>query len=147
MKRTVIVVVATAAGLAGVLAFHTSPSSVSLSPVKGTEGSPSGPASPARGTPSGPARTAVGPQVNFSYGVLSVSVTVRGRSLVRVGIARLSDDGTVRSQSIDQQSIPVLEHEALEAQSADIQGVSGASYTSVGFRTSLQDALHALGLH
>jgi hypothetical protein len=155
MKRTVIVVAATAAGLAGVLAFHTSPSSLTTTPGSGTAGSPPEPTSSGRGAPggtntaspaSGPARTAVGPQVNFSYGVLSVSVTVRGRTIVKVGIARLNDDGTFRSQSIDQQSIPVLEQEALRGQSGNIQGVSGASYTSAGFRTSLQDALRSLGV-
>ena len=78
--------------------------------------------------------------------MLSVSVTVRGRTIVKVGIARLNDDGTFRSQSIDQQSIPVLEQEALRGQSGNIQGVSGASYTSAGFRTSLQDALRSLGV-
>ena len=75
-----------------------------------------------------------------------MSVTVRGRTIVKVGIARLADDGSFRSQSIDQQSIPELEQEALSAQNANIQGVSGASYTSAGFRTSLQDALRSLGL-
>ena len=39
----------------------------------------------------------------------------------------------------------MLEQQALQAQSADIQGVSGASYTSAGFRTSLQAALRSLG--
>jgi uncharacterized protein with FMN-binding domain len=50
-----------------------------------------------------------------------------------------------RSQSIDQQAIPLLEQEAMQAQSANIQGVSGASYTSAGFEQSLQAALHTLG--
>ena len=153
MKRTVIVVAATAAGLAGVLAFHTSPPSVTLTPGTGTAGLPPEPASPqptasprSAGTASGQTRTQVGPLVNFSFGALSVSVTVRGRTIVKVGVARLADDGSFRSQSIDEQSIPELEQEALSAQNANIQGVSGASYTSAGFRTSLQDALRTLGL-
>jgi hypothetical protein len=157
MKRTPIVLLATAAGLAGVLAFHTSPSSVSIAPLPGTSGTPQQPASgsgapsaspgssPAR-TASGPARTATGPPVNYSWGVLSVSVTVRGHQIVKVGIASLNDGGVFRSQAIDQQSIPILEQEAVHAQSANIQGVSGASYTSAGFRTSLQAALRSLGL-
>jgi uncharacterized protein with FMN-binding domain len=157
MKRTPIVLVATAAGLAGVLAFHTSPSGVSIAPLSGTAGTPQQPASgsggpspspgssPAR-TASGSGRTATGPSVNYTWGVLSVSVTVRGRRVVKVGIAALNDGGNFRSQSIDQQSIPLLEQQALQAQSANIQGVSGASYTSAGFRTSLQAALRSLGL-
>ena len=71
--------------------------------------------------------------MNYTWGVLSVSVTVRGRRIVKVGIASLNDGGNFRSQSIDQQSIPILEQQALQAQSANIQGVSGASYTSAGF--------------
>jgi uncharacterized protein with FMN-binding domain len=76
---------------------------------------------------------------------LSVSVTVTGAKITKVGIASLDDGGNARSQSIDQQSIPVLEQQALQAQSANIQGVSGASYTSAGFAQSLQSALTQLG--
>jgi uncharacterized protein with FMN-binding domain len=40
----------------------------------------------------------------------------------------------------------MLEQQAVQAQSANIQGVSGASYTSAGFQQSLQSALGKLGL-
>jgi uncharacterized protein with FMN-binding domain len=96
------------------------------------------------GTPSS-TRTAVGPQVNYSWGVLSVSVTVSGTKVTKVGIGSLDDGGNPRSQSIDQYSIPLLEQQAVAAQSANIQGVSGASYTSAGFKQSLQAALQQLG--
>jgi uncharacterized protein with FMN-binding domain len=91
-------------------------------------------------------RSATGPQVDYSYGILSVKVTVSGKKIVGVSIASLDDGGNPRSQSIDQQSIPVLEQETIQAQSASIQGVSGASYTSQGFQQSLQSALQSLGL-
>jgi uncharacterized protein with FMN-binding domain len=91
-------------------------------------------------------RTATGAAVNYNYGVLSVSVTVAGNKITKVGIASLDDGGNFRSQSIDQQSIPILEQQALQAQSANIQGVSGASYTSAGFAQSLQSALNQLGI-
>ena len=77
--------------------------------------------------------------------MLSVSVTVSGTKVTKVGIASLDDGGNPRSQSIDQNSIPLLEQQALAAQSANIQGVSGASYTSAGFKQSLQAALQQLG--
>ncbi|HEX9063884.1 MAG TPA: FMN-binding protein, partial [Streptosporangiaceae bacterium] len=93
----------------------------------------------------GATRTAVGPLVNYSWGVLSVKVTVSGGKIVKVGIASLNDGGNPRSQYIDQQSVPLLEQQAMQAQSANIQGVSGASYTSAGFARSLQGALHSLG--
>jgi len=173
MKRTPIVVTATVAGLAGVLAFHTSPPEVNLTPSPGTTGQQADQSSPTAGRPAaspsrGPTstsrpsptptssssraasgndgtRTIDGPAVNYSYGVLSVSVTLSGNKIVKVGIASLNDDGSFRSEMIDQQAIPILEQEAVQAQSANIQGVSGASYTSAGFKTSLQAALRSAG--
>ena len=91
-------------------------------------------------------RSATGDVVNYNYGTLSVSVAVRGTKITNVQIASLDDGGNFRSQSIDQQSIPILEQETMSAQSANIQSVSGASYTSAGFQQSLQSALSRLGL-
>jgi uncharacterized protein with FMN-binding domain len=170
VRRTPIVLGGTLAGLIGVLTFHTTPARTGFATVPGAatpSGSAAG-ASPAATSPSnasgggttagaspkptaasqpaGASRTAVGPSVNYSYGVLSVRVTVSGKKIVKVGIASLDDGGDPRSQSIDQQSIPILEQETMQAQSANIQGVSGASYTSAGFAQSLQSALHNLGL-
>ena len=84
--------------------------------------------------------------MNYIYGILSVDVTVTGSKITKVAIAAINDGGNYRSQSIDQMAIPQLEQEALAAQSANIQGVSGASYTSAGFSQSLQSALSKLGL-
>ena len=163
MKRTPIVLGGTLAGLIGVLTFHTTPAQSGLtfpaaSGGPGTSATPgaSAPANTAGSkaaspkantkTPASTTRSATGPQVNYSYGVLSVKVTVSAKKIVNVAIASLNDGGDPLSQSIDQQSIPVLEQEAIQAQSANIQGVSGASYTSQGFQQSLQSALQSLGL-
>jgi uncharacterized protein with FMN-binding domain len=70
---------------------------------------------------------------------------VSGSKITNVQIASLDDGGNFRSSMIDQQSIPLLEQQALQAQSANIQGVSGATYTSQGFIQSLQGALSSLG--
>jgi len=70
---------------------------------------------------------------------------VSGTKLTNVTVASIDDGGNFRSQSIDQQSIPLLEQQALQAQRANLQGVSGASYTSAGFEQSLQSALTKLG--
>jgi uncharacterized protein with FMN-binding domain len=91
-------------------------------------------------------RTATGPRVNYNFGVLSVKVTVSGSKISKVGIAYLDDSDSPRSEMIDQDAIPILEQEALQAQSANIQSVSGASYTSAGFTSSLQSALRSLGI-
>jgi uncharacterized protein with FMN-binding domain len=92
------------------------------------------------------ARTATGQEVNYYFGVLSVKVTAVGKRVSKVSIATLSDGGNYLSQSIDQQSIPQLEQEAMQAQSANIQSISGARYTSAGFAQSLQSALTKLGI-
>ena len=169
MKRAPIVISATVAGLAGVLAFHTTPAKLSLGtlPTAGggqTASSPDPTASAghhaAAGKPttkrsrqaggtstsgaSGGTRSATGPAVNYSYGVMSVKVTVSGNKILNVGVASIDDGGNPRSESIDQQAIPILEQEVMQAQNANIQGVSGASYTSAGFTQSLQSALHSL---
>ena len=163
MKRAPIVVAGTLVGLIGVLKFHTAPVSLtspagSSLPAASASGaspapSPSSQGTKANGTAAGAAsqqsgasRTAVGPSVYYDYGTLKVRVTVSGRRITKVGIASLDDGSNPRSQYIDQQSIPMLEQEVLQAQSANIQGVSGASYTSAGFAQSLQGALRTLGL-
>jgi uncharacterized protein with FMN-binding domain len=91
-------------------------------------------------------RSATGSAINYHYGILSVSVTASGTKITKVRIASINDGGNFRSQSIDQQSIPILEQQALHARNANIQGVSGASYTSAGFEQSLQSALGKIGL-
>ena len=163
MRRTPIVITATAVGLIGVLEFHTHPAAVGAGtiPAAGaaataspaatarSRASSAGSGAPPRSGPTsqpGGTRTVTGPAVNYSWGVLSVTVTATGTKIVKVGIASLDDGGNPRSQFIDQQSIPMLEQQAVAAQSANIQGVSGASYTSAGFAQSLQGALHELGL-
>jgi uncharacterized protein with FMN-binding domain len=84
--------------------------------------------------------------VNYIYGVLSVQVTATGSKISNVKIGSINDGGNYRSQSIDSMAVPQLEQQALSVQSANIQGISGASYTSAGFRQSLQSALTKLGL-
>jgi uncharacterized protein with FMN-binding domain len=103
---------------------------------------------PATTTTSAPtaSRSATGTAVNYNFGILSVKATVSGSKLTKVSIASINDGGNPRSQYIDQSAIPYLEQQALSAQSSNIQGVSGASYTSAGFEQSLQSALSKLGL-
>jgi len=162
MKRAPIVLAGTVVGLAGVLGFHTSPAKIAIGvvPPTSTPGA-HGATSPATTTAraaahsnptttvvpsSAVARTVTGPVVNYYFGTLSVSVTATGKKINKVTIASLNDGGNSRSQSIDQQSLPMLQQQALAAQSAQIQGVSGASYTSAGFAQSLQSALKKLGI-
>ncbi|HEV3266940.1 MAG TPA: FMN-binding protein [Acidimicrobiales bacterium] len=160
MKRTPIIFLGTAAGLAGVFSFHSTPVKISLAPVSTTPPTTTTPPSsgpttttPATNNPPTPTTTtptpsvqqATGASVNYYFGILSVKVTVANAKITKVSIAAINDGGNSRSISIDQYSIPLLEQEVMQAQSANIQSVSGASYTSAGFAQSLQSALSKLG--
>jgi uncharacterized protein with FMN-binding domain len=172
MKRAHYVIGGTVVGLAGLLSFNSSAVSLSLgslsaatvpptttttpsttTSVPHTGGSKPGsttssapPATTTTTSPPAAARSATGESVNYNYGILSVKVSVTGSKITNVSIASINDGGNPRSQYIDQQSIPLLEQQALSVQSANIQGVSGASYTTAGFAQSLQSALTKLGL-
>jgi len=75
---------------------------------------------------------------------VQVRVTFQGSRLVDVQALRLPQD-RARSARISQAAGPVLRQEALRAQSANINVVSGASYTSEGYAESLQGALDSAG--
>ena len=138
----------TTAGSAPKSGSSSSPTTTSPSGTPTTSPTTSTTKAPASSTTTVPSRTrrATGAAFNYNYGILSVSVTATGTKITNVQIATIDDGGNFRSQSIDQQSIPILEQQALQAQSANIQGVSGASYTSAGFAQSLQSALSKLGI-
>jgi uncharacterized protein with FMN-binding domain len=95
-------------------------------------------------TPSTTARyrdgTATGSVVTTRYGDVQVEVTISGGVIVDVTALQLPDsDG--RSRSIASQAEPILREEALTAQSANIDLLSGATYTSDAYAQSLQSAL------
>ncbi len=79
------------------------------------------------------------------WGPVRVRIVVKDGKIVAAS-ALQSPDGDSRSRSISQQAIPYLVQETLAAQSDQISGVGGASYTSTGWFTSLQSALKKAGL-
>jgi len=79
------------------------------------------------------------------WGPVQVRIVVKDGKIVGAS-ALQSPDGDSRSRSISQQAIPYLVQETLAAQSDQISGVGGASYTSNGWFTSLQSALKKAGL-
>ena len=74
------------------------------------------------------------------YGPTQVQITLSAGKIVKVTVLQHTDDG-VNSQMIDGRALPLLNNETLTAQSAKINAVSGASYTSAGYIKSLQSAL------
>lgn len=139
MKKTLIILGATAAGVGLTLSFKphlTATTGADLSKLTtGASG-----ASSAAG-----AQTVVGSdqQLAGSLGDIQVKVTVANGQITSVGMARMNLNGP-QSQQISQSIIPQLEQQTLAANGSAIQGVSGATYTSQAYATSLQAALDQL---
>jgi len=157
MKRAPLLVLAgTLAGFVGVLTFHTRPVSAITPGTTQPAATPpaSSSASAGGGRSAGPApthpaaggntaRSAAGQSVQFGYGVLSVRVTVSGNHITDVSVPNLQT-AEPTSQQISEQAIPMLRSEVLSAQSANVNGISGATYTSQAYVQSLQAALDNL---
>ena len=88
-------------------------------------------------------RVIEGPAVATKYGPIRVAIGVRGHRLVRVWVLAVPNRYG-RSVRASTASVPVLERRSLDQGSADIDVVSGATYTSEGYRRSLQAALDRL---
>ena len=164
MKRAPLLVLAgTVAGFVGVLTFHTRPVSATTPGIPRSAGMPSASsaassaAAPGRsaGPPPTPAvaggrtagghvaRSVMGQSVQFGYGVLDVRVTVSGNHITDISVPNLRT-AEPTSQQISEQAIPMLRSEVLSAQSASVNGISGATYTSQAYVQSLQAALDKL---
>ncbi len=172
MRRAVLALGSTVAGLILLLSFrsHTgSAASAGVSAAGTSSGSSAGTAGngssggsaggsmsgasasaspPAKGGPAGQSsggsaaggRVITGDVVNGPYGPSQVAITLSGNKITKVTVLQHTDDGS-NSQQIDGNALPKLTSETLAAQSAKIDAVSGASYTSAGYIKSLQSAL------
>jgi len=104
---------------------------------------------PGRGTRNTPlaaitaTKTVTGPTVSTRWGPVQVQITVANGKLTAVTALQLPTGG--RSGRISSSAEPLLRTQALAAQSAAIDGVSGATYTSTAYARSLQSALDSLG--
>ena len=87
--------------------------------------------------------TFTGPTVNVNYGNVQVQITVKDGKITDA-TALQAPSG--RNDRWTNMALPILKKQTLAAQSASIQGASGASYTSYGWYTSLQGALAKAGL-
>jgi hypothetical protein len=95
-----------------------------------------------QGTGPHPVMTVTGPPIPITHGVVQVRITVAAGRITRVAAIRLphdNDDSWARSL----QAARVLAREAMTAQSAHVDAVTGASYTSRAYIRSLQAAIDA----
>jgi uncharacterized protein with FMN-binding domain len=130
VRRVLVAVVATVAGLVALLSFRTH---VNSSERTGASPAPVPPLSPGE-------RAVTGPAVATVYGPVQVRVVERARTIVAIDILRHPAE-TAMDIQIGQYAFPRLVGETLTAQSARIDSVSGATYTSDGYIRSLQSAL------
>ena|SRR5215469_2769323 len=129
MRRVILAVTATVAGLVALLSFKTHSSAERTA------------ATPATSPALLPGERAVtGNVANTIYGPVQVQVLVRSRKIVKVAILE-QPQATNMDVQIGQFAFPRLISETLTTQSARIDTVSGATYTSGGYIRSLQSAL------
>ena len=144
MTRAPIVIAATVAGTAGVLAFHAQTPAVQTATATTAKPAATATATPAATAGSGSSGTATGDAVDTRYGPAQVKVTVKNGKIVAVEAVALQS-GDPHSQQISSSAAPVLQQEILSKQSADVDAVSGATFTSASYLQSVQSALDKLG--
>lgn len=150
MRRARIIAAAAAAGLAGGIGLHVSGSSpprIASSPFvhSGSRGS-SSVTSPTRPSsvpsPSG-VHSATGAIEQYGYGQLAVRVTVSGAKIIGLSTTGLTTAEPYSAQ-IAAQVIPMLKAEVLAADAPQVNGISGATYTTEAYLYSIQSALDRL---
>ena len=150
MKRAAIVTGMTAVGVAMILAYRVTPhaSGVAAAPVPSADpGNPQGAPSPAPSgsppptpAPTGATGSFTGQDVPNRFGDVQVQVVVANGRITDVKALQLPGD-RAQSAYISQVAGPLLRTEALQAQSARIDVISGATYTSLSYAQSLGSAL------
>jgi uncharacterized protein with FMN-binding domain len=123
--------------------YHTS---TSAEPATGGTSAVSAPAVPGSGTTTGTgAVTVTGPSTDTRWGPVQVRVTVENGTITDVTVVDYPTESS-KDRQINERAVPALVQETLDAQSAHIDMVSGATVTSEGYVESLQAALDQAGL-
>lgn len=164
MRRAIVTTAATVSGLVLLLGLKDHPLTVAggASGPKaisiGSDGGAAAPDTPAtsggsarsttptkpttNATQSGGSATKVitGSSIGTRYGPVQLRVTFSGSKITKIDVIQYPTESN-RDQEINDQALPILNQEAMAKQSANIDVVSGASYTSNGYAQSLQSAI------
>ena len=112
----------------------------------GSSGSSGGSGSTADGgSSSSVAKTYTGDAVSTRFGDVQVRITVKNGKVTKASVTQVPWSNG-RDQEINSSAVPILNAEAVDAQSANIDMVSGATYTSQGYIGSLQSAIDQANL-
>jgi uncharacterized protein with FMN-binding domain len=139
MKRAPVVLAATAAGLAATLGFTPHSRAPTATATATTPSTSTTSPSSASG-----AKTVTGDAVSTRYGPVQLRVTVAGGKITKIEPVELPSSDP-KSAQISSYAEPLLRQSALTKQSASVDAVSGASYTSAGYQSALQSALDNAG--
>jgi uncharacterized protein with FMN-binding domain len=153
-RRIVILFTGTIAGLVAVVSYHppqlkavttigTAPATTASAPTS-TTGTVTTTTTTNPGNSTG-TKTVVGDVAQTQWGPVQVQITVSGGKITAVQALQFPNSAR-RSLSISQQAIPYLIQQTISTSSANVVGVSGASYTSDGWRRSLQSARTKAGI-
>jgi uncharacterized protein with FMN-binding domain len=166
MRRIAIAIASTISGLVLLFSYNTSTNqkvvsaagSLTLTPPPASDPSPSSSgsstssapsASSAPSTPGGSGGgvngTFNGAPADTQFGPVQVQISVSGGKITSVRMLQVPQQ-TGHDIRINSQAVPILNQEAVQAQSAQIDTVSGATYTSQGYVQSLQSAIDAAHL-
>jgi len=165
MKRVLLALLGTVAGLSMLLSFKTQPgvprvatlpapvpvqapaasSTTTTTPTKEPAGAGAGPGGTTTTTTVTGSTTVTGIAAPTRYGPVQVQITVTDGRLAAVE-AVVYPQQSAKDRQINARAIPRLDQEALAANSANIDTVSGATYTTRGYVASLQSALYQAGI-
>jgi uncharacterized protein with FMN-binding domain len=155
VRKIVVALMGTVSGLIMLFSYHTSlggtgtlavPASTGASTTTSAGGGSSTAAGGSSASSAGGSSTTVtGGTAQTQWGPVQVQITVAGGKITGVTAVQYPN-GNGRDQEINSFAIPVLAKEALAAQSANIDHVSGATVTSDGYVQSLQSAIDQANL-
>ena len=156
MKRIVLWFMSTLTVVTLLFGYHTSTSSESATGGSSVQAAPAdqGSTSAGTGTTSGTTTdpgtaaapvTVTGSSTDTRWGPVQVEITVANGTITDVNVVDYPS-GNGKDRQINARALPILVQETLDAQSADIDMVSGATVTSDGYLGSLQSALDEAGL-
>ena len=154
MRRIVVMVMSTISGLVLLFSYHTSRNEASTAVVgPGSSGGSASASGSSSGAPSGQSSgssngsagsaasgTYTGDSVMTRWGAVQVEITVSDGKITAAQAVEYPQ-ANARDRQINASALPVLAQEATQAQSADIDAVSGATVTSDGYIQSLQSAI------
>ena len=140
MRKIVIGLMSTISGLVLLFSYPTSTNSGTTVASGGTAGGTTSGSGSGSGSGSTASGTFTGDAVDTRWGVVQVEITVENGKITKSEAVQYPTDNP-RDQEINAYAVPALNDEAVQAQSANIDAVSGATVTSGGYIQSLQSAI------